>query len=490
VCVVLAIPTAVWPGTEFADVTYLTGLTVLVVGVWTGVRAAVGRSRLAWALLALAASCWLAGDVLQRLLELAGVKDSPVSPSSVFWLGSYPLLIAGVSVMVRAREIDTDVLRAIRLDAVAVTVAATVATWELLIAPELAAGSSAFVTLAAVLYPIGDLAVFAWAVTLVLAPALRSPPRVLLIACLGSTLLLDSVYSALPNQMPQFNLARLDAISLVINSMLAAAALHPRRGELLAQPAGLTESHRMHRWRAVLLGISLISVSVAPVVSSKLSANRFLLLTASLAISGIILLRFYAVIRGREQAEEKLAHQANHDQLTGLANRGLLLKHLGQALDVRPGVPIRNFALFFIDLDGFKQVNDSYGHPAGDEVLRAVAHRLRQFIRAGDTVARLGGDEFVVLCLDVAPAALEDLGRRVRDAIRIPLPVGAITVRVGASIGALAATDLDPHHQLDADQVLQTVDVAMYIAKRHGGGVRLCRTPKEDLFKDLDRQAG
>jgi diguanylate cyclase (GGDEF)-like protein len=138
-------------------------------------------------------------------------------------------------------------------------------------------------------------------------------------------------------------------------------------------------------------------------------------------------------------------------------------------------VPARDFALLYIDLDGFKAINDSYGHAAGDEVLRTVGQRLQRFVRPGDTVARLGGDEFVVLCLDINPAAAEELGRQVRAAIQIPMTVAAVTLQIGSSVGVLAAADIDRHHVLDAEQFLQTADSAMYVAKRRGGGVSSSR---------------
>ena len=470
-CIGLAVPTAVAPGSTLARLSSLADLSLLVAAVWVGVRAATGPARRAWCCLGLAVSCWLAGDLVQHLLQLPADQRSP---ADAFWLTSYPLLVAGVALMIRARGLAAGVLREVWLDVVAVTVAATVGSWQLLIAPEIARDENPFVTTVSVLFPVGAVAVFALAVALVLTPGVRSTPEALLIGCLGSRLLLDALYSGLPTYRPSFDIARLDALSLITNALLGAAALHPERSRPLDRPTVLAESHRMHRWRAMMLGLALSSVSVAAAMSSNLSANRFLLLSASLLISAIILVRFYGVIRGREHAEEELAHQATHDQLTGLANRGLLLEGLNAALLVPLGDPIRNFALYFIDLDGFKQINDTHGHPAGDEVLRAVAERLRQFVRAGDTVARLGGDEFVVLCLDVEPSAVPDLGRRVRDAIRLPLVVGSTTVQVGASIGALAAADLDRQGALDADQVLQSVDVAMYAAKRQGGGVQVC----------------
>jgi diguanylate cyclase (GGDEF)-like protein len=473
VCLVLGLPTALQPGSTTAEVTYLIALAAVVAGVWVGARACVGAARRAWTLIALAASCWLAGDLIQRLREFVGAREAQVSPSDGFWLASYPLLVAGVILLIRARGLRSDVLREIQLDVVAVTVAALVGSWQLMIAPAISTGSVDIFNIVAVLYPLGDVAIFALAITLVLAPGVRGTASTLLIGCLGSTLILDTLYSIDPDHFLQFNVDRLDAVLLVVNGLLAAAALHPRRGELVEEPPMSLRSAHMHRWRIVLLGAALGAVSVASAVSSDSAANRILLVSAGLMISGIIMLRFYGVIRDREEAELALAHQASHDQLTGLANRGLLLNRIGAALLVPIGQPIRDFALFYIDLDGFKKINDTYGHAAGDEVLRAVSQRLQGLTRAGDTVARLGGDEFVVLCLDARPDSVEGFGEKISGRIGRPISVGDTELQVGASIGVLVAPDIDQRHQMDADQILQSADVAMYVAKRHGGGVRI-----------------
>jgi len=474
-CAILALPTVLAPESTLAGLTYLIGLSLLVVGVWVGALSYLGPARRAWILIALAVSCWLAGDVLQRLLELAGASNSEVGPPDVFWLGSYPLLVAAVVLMIRARGLGTEVLREIQLDVVATTVAATVGVWQLLLAPEIAGGSFDLFNAVAVLYPLGDIAILALIITLVLAPGVRTTPSVLVISCFGLTLAMDLIYSVLPSHLPQFNTARLDGALLVVNSLLAAAALHPRRGELLERVV-LVRTQRMHRWRIALLGVALGGVSVASALSSDSVTNRFVLLSASLTITALILVRFYRVIQDREKAEELLAHQVDHDQLTGLANRGLLLHALSAELSAPTGMPIRDFALLYLDLDGFKAINDDHGHAAGDEVLCTVSHRLLDFTGPDDTVARLGGDEFVMLCLDVDPGAAQELGEQVRAAIQLPMTVGGVhTVRIGASLGVLAAADIDPGHVIDADQILQAADSAMYVAKRQGGGVRRSR---------------
>lgn len=166
---------------------------------------------------------------------------------------------------------------------------------------------------------------------------------------------------------------------------------------------------------------------------------------------------------------EAVRHQATHDTLTGLANRTLFHDQLATALHqaARSGDAV---AVCFLDLDGFKSVNDNLGHAAGDEVLTAAAERIRSSVRAGDVVARLSGDEFgVLLAGNPTPAHVLGIADKLVDAINRPFRVGGREIAIGVSIGIALA----PDHGLDPEDLLNHADTAMYDAKRTGSAHRM-----------------
>jgi diguanylate cyclase (GGDEF)-like protein/PAS domain S-box-containing protein len=188
-------------------------------------------------------------------------------------------------------------------------------------------------------------------------------------------------------------------------------------------------------------------------------------------------------VSARKALEDELNHMALHDALTGVANRALFMDRLGAALAarLRSGADV---AVLAIDLDGFKEINDHYGHHGGDHALIMVAERLTAAVRASDTVARVGGDEFIVLCTDTSGADGIKLAERLVAAIAESFELAGDVVTVGASIGvATAAADVS------LDELLRAADDAMYEAKRAGKGcVRVGRAKTADGGGNPDRQ--
>jgi diguanylate cyclase (GGDEF)-like protein/PAS domain S-box-containing protein len=172
-------------------------------------------------------------------------------------------------------------------------------------------------------------------------------------------------------------------------------------------------------------------------------------------------------ITERKLAEERLRHDALHDALTGLPNRVLFLDRLRHRIEVSRRRKDPRFAVFFLDLDRFKVVNDSLGHQAGDQLLVEVTQRIETTLRPSDTIARLGGDEFAVLLEDVTDAGqAARIAERVLASLKEPFRIGEQEVVSGASIGiALSETNYEK-----AEDVLRDADTAMYRAKSQGRG--------------------
>lgn len=163
----------------------------------------------------------------------------------------------------------------------------------------------------------------------------------------------------------------------------------------------------------------------------------------------------------RRRAEADLAHRASHDGLTGLPNRMLLLDRLAQA-SARLRRHPEPLSVLFVDLNGFKAVNDELGHPVGDKLLVEIGRRLLQVVRPADTVARLGGDEFVAVCEGLDAADARSLATRVAEFVELPIIVEGHRAAVGVSVGLFTTTDAS----VTAEELLAMADQDMYRAKR------------------------
>ncbi len=180
-------------------------------------------------------------------------------------------------------------------------------------------------------------------------------------------------------------------------------------------------------------------------------------------------------ITERRKAEARIAYMAHHDGLTNLPNRELYQERLKQALDSN-----RRVAVLCVDLDLFKNVNDSYGHPMGDRLLKQVADRLRSQVRGNNLAARLGGDEFaVILASDVSPNEASDFAARLIGALSAPYEIDGNEVVIGASIGIA----LSPGDGATGEELLRNADMALYRAKGDGRGVH------RFFEREMDRQA-
>jgi len=184
----------------------------------------------------------------------------------------------------------------------------------------------------------------------------------------------------------------------------------------------------------------------------------------------------------RQLAEASIAFTATHDALTRLANRVLFQDRLEQAIAVVGRGS--EFAVIYLDLDHFKPVNDSFGHPVGDGLLQAVANRLQACVREGDTVARMGGDEFAIIQLAIGqPHHAEVLTSRILAAFRDPFIVKGHRIEVGISMGVAVA----PADGTTAETLLRNADIALYLAKTEGRGTARFFEPEMDTRIQLSR---
>lgn len=243
-----------------------------------------------------------------------------------------------------------------------------------------------------------------------------------------------------------------------------------------ARSGQLTLGGDRFTWASVFIpGTNLRLTVVHPAIVAEFATVRTLgmrlLVTAGvviwIAVWGALIITSLLTRHLRNQ-HARLVHQALHDELTDLPNRTLLFDRIEQALH-RARRESQGAALFLMDLDRFKEVNDTLGHHFGDHVLQHMGQRISATLRDTDTVARLGGDEFAVLIPDAGAEAAVNCAEKLLAAMDASIPVSGMTLSIKTSIGIA----LYPQHGLDAETLLQHADVAMYQAKRSGSGFRL-----------------
>lgn len=242
----------------------------------------------------------------------------------------------------------------------------------------------------------------------------------------------------------------------------------------LASLIGAVSSHHAGTPRLALLLVCLLAAPFSLGCLISPVPHLFILgiqlpVFAAAVIFGMF--QSYVVLINLHQSERENRRLAQRDVLTGLPNRALNLKHFDQLLaGLRSdhGMLRQEFMVFCLDLDGFKDINDSFGHAAGDAVLVAVAQRLRDSVRAVDFVSRIGGDEFVILLPAITPEAAADIAARIIACVSSPFDIGLpAPVRVGVSIGSACA----PGDGETTDELLRSADRALYEAKRLGKGI-------------------
>ncbi|MEV0900029.1 GGDEF domain-containing protein [Actinoplanes sp. NPDC049802] len=433
--------------TTVGNIMYLIVYATLCAFAWLAVRSVPpGPDRRPWLLAAVTQTLWLTGDVIELVyFYLSSVP--PVGLADAFWLAGYPLLAVALTMMARRRAPGR--LRGAVLDGLTLTVAAALASWQYLIMPYLGSGLSLAETIVPPLYPVADVVLLAAILFIALSPGDRGVPTRLLLGAVVLYLTIDIAYNVLPLFLDYAVVARIGPLIMLGNAMITATCLHERRAELTSpgQRVGM-----LHPARVLFLGLALLTTPALSLFQDHAVAG----MVATVLSTAFVLTRFSLAVREQERTQAQLAYQARHDPLTGLANRAALTDELER----RDG-PV---AVLYLDLDGFKEVNDTYGHDAGDLVLATVAERLSSAVRATDLVVRLGGDEFVLFCPNLPEAEAIRLAERVLGDVARPVPFHGETLDIGVSVG-IAAYGPDAGHD-----VLRNADMAMYEAKKQGRG--------------------
>ena len=439
--------------------------------------------KLGWYLVAAANACFVFGDAVYLVYDLVLRVETPFpSVADVLYLAGYPFLVVGVWRVSRVRGMRG--ARESWADAAMVSVGALALSWHLLMGTDVGDRTvSAFGKLVTLAYPVMDIGVVFIVVTAMMSAGIRRGADNLLAAAVLLMLVSDFVYDILVLHSSYTTGNIVDGVYLLNYVLLAAAAAHPSVTEPRTpqndQPRGgarwfplIAVSALMSPviillgsifgWKVdagVLAGTSIIMATLAAVRVSWLF-RRLKSQTAQLAHREQSLHEALAVQLG---FEDDLRHQAFHDSLTGLANRALLHDRVEHALDASARLS-GNVAVCFIDLDGFKGVNDSMGHHLGDQLLVNVSKRLAGIVRAGDTVARLGGDEFAILLENVENFdTVTTIAERIVTVLHEPTSIDGNELAVSASVGvAFAGTGTT------TETLLSEADAAMYDAKANG----------------------
>jgi diguanylate cyclase (GGDEF)-like protein len=451
-----------------------------------GVRTS-GRLRLSWSLLGCALAAWTAGQVAWTYYEVIANRDTPFPSLADLGYLLFPVLaLAALLTRPSAGYAGQGRLRTV-LDGLLVALALINVSWVTTLGTVFRAGAdSHFAFIIALAYPVSDAILVAVAVV-ALAHAKGARGALLLVtAGLATLALSDSAFSYLLSTGAYSTGNIVDVGWSVAFLLIARGALLPdaaEHAERLEQPQSIASIAIPYVALFVGLGVSL---------SRAFGGHRdFLTLVVGTLIVLVLFTRQLLVLVDNRRLVQRVGHQAFHDDLTGLPNRALFMDRAAHALALS-GRLQRPVAALFCDLDDFKTVNDTLGHPAGDRLLVLVAERLLDTVRAGDTVARLGGDEFAVLIEDSGDA--QRVAAHILDALREPVTLAGRQVPVRASIGI---AEIDPAEGvLDVADLLKRADIAMYSAKRSGKGTfeiytsALSNDDELDLKTDLAHAVG
>jgi diguanylate cyclase (GGDEF)-like protein len=438
------------------------------------IAAQAGRltRRWAWAAMASGAFAWSVGQLLVTLYQWhGGAQPLPGLPDVGFLL--FPPGCFVCLVFLKRSAGSGGGFRREFLDGSIISVAFLVAAWASPVGRALTShqGSTHAAAMAAA-YTLTDVAVCAMALLLLSQASTLRPVAALIGIGLAGLAISDTAYTYFVTLKRYSPWQWVDTFWTGGFLLLAVAAVFgsglPREGkrQTRRRPGRLKPEVTTSTWQMLLpyvpAGFAFAALLGRYSARGQLDAVS---VVGAMVLVGLVLARQFVALNEVRRLTAEVRHRASHDPLTGLANRSLFQDRLEHAVSAYKS-ELRPCSVLFIDLDGFKLINDEFGHAVGDQVLAEVAARLRACTSPVDTVARLGGDEFAVLVegnmvdpLDVAAA--------LQRALRPPFRSGGLALRFRASIGvARADSSTDPH----GTELLRRADIALYAAKAAGKG--------------------
>lgn len=454
-----------------------------------------GSRRQAWWLVAAGTGAWAVGQVVWTYYEVVLRQQVPFPSLADVGFVAFPLLTAAGLVSWLGNDRQLAARGRDLLDGAIIAASLLVLSWVTTLGSVVADGGNAWLPVSLSLaYPIGDL-VLATLVLLALSRGdVHERATLLLVGCgLGGLAFADSAYVYLVT-IGSYTSGDLITTGWTSGFLLVAAgALTARDGEPAVRAAPVPDTlPTASLWRMTLPYVPLLAASVtlcvrlltAPVTSRVDLALGIALVTLVLVRQFLAMADNHRLVSELADARDELRHQTLHDPLTGLANRTLLRDRVEHAV-THPGVDV---SVLYCDLDDFKEVNDTLGHEAGDDLLRMVAQRLQRCVRPQDTVARLGGDEFAILLENPgdAPQAVAD---RVVHQVRQPYQLGGTRVHTSVSVGIARHVDRTALPQDTALRLLKDADTAMYASKAAGKGqARLSPATAEPVHPTTRRE--
>jgi diguanylate cyclase (GGDEF)-like protein len=441
-----------WP---WVDGWGVDGFEMVAAGLCIAKAATLRRGRVVPVLLGVGLVCWAIGDTVLTIQSLGGATPPSPSLADAFYLAFYPVTYGALMLLLR-RQVKRFSLATWLDGGVAGLGAAAICAAFAFKAVLHHDGGSALGVAVNLAYPVGDVLLLGLVVGCAAIVTGRRKLPWLVLAAGYALITVGDIFNALGST--SFVGTVFNAVAWPLSILFVSVAVWIRTPELRPTVADDPPGFLLPALAAGSALLILFVGSLHPVGRVSLGLGA-----ATLLVAGV---RSALSLLGLRSVTEQRRREAMTDALTGLGNRRALFSLLETfvAEQREPDVAQRSLAFLFVDLDRFKEVNDSFGHGAGDELLRQLGDRLRNSLRETDLVVRLGGDEFAVALIDADADYATTVAARLTAYIEEPFVLDAVRVQIGASIGIAVM----PDDATDAADLVRCADLAMYRAKVDG----------------------